>query len=320
MSSHLTPERITDIETFFAATNTLYDGELRRLLLNGINYKFLMTLQNFSNSALQLLGDLHTLNSVGRLADGTIPFEIWLRNAVEQLSFRDTAKILSRALDELTSAAPISEPPEGPEVAPEIRPEIADETINRGQRKMVEMHAMINESTESEPAFYFALEGKQVIGNVVEFGADVDLVFDYGALTDRAMGIVTGTPIDKARETGSEFGISVIPIGFKFRKADKRWYKVARFRGGKLLEQIRFLLKAHDKATTEADTGLCVTFYFLGHAQYSFSIPILLVRSLHDAAATLPRARRISIDLDKHIRAARFGEELLQRSLKESLL
>ncbi|HEX7773422.1 MAG TPA: hypothetical protein VF435_13445, partial [Pyrinomonadaceae bacterium] len=173
---------------------------------------------------------------------------------------------------------------------------------------------------ESEPAFYFALEGERVKGNVVEFGADVDLVFDYGAFTDKAIGTVTGTPIDKARETDSEFGISVIPIGFKFRKTDKRWYKVARFRDGKLLEQVRFLLQAPKQATTESDTGFQVTFYFLGHAQYSFSIPTRLVRSLRETKATLPPAQRIEIDLDKHIKAAMFGEELLDRPLERSLL
>ena len=213
------------------------------------------------------------------------------------------------------------------------------EAINRGQRrvnyqltqvdrKLTEaLKSIIDEqipatssksATKSEPVFYFALEGERVKGNVVEFGAEADLVFDYGALTEKAIGTVKGTPIDKARETGAEFGISVIPVGFTFRRFDKRWYKIARFRDGKLLEQIRFLLKAGDQATTES--GFNVTFYFLGHAQYSFSIPITLVRSLREAKATLPRAQRIEIDLDKHIKAAMFGEELLQRPLERSLL
>jgi len=175
-------------------------------------------------------------------------------------------------------------------------------------------------ASESESVFYFALEGERVKGNVVEFGADVDLVFDYGALIDRALGTVTGSAIDEARETGAEFGISVSPVGFTFREVNKPWYKVAQFRDGKLLEEIRFLLKANQQATTATETGLYVTFYFLGHAQYSFPIPIRLVRSLNDAEATLPRAQPIEIDLDKHLKAAMRGEELLQRPLERSLL
>jgi hypothetical protein len=220
-----------------------------------------------------------------------------------------------------------------PEIAPEVRPELAPEVrpeIARGleffdppARNVSVRESSVMESksaTESEPVFFFALEGERVKGDVVEFGADVDLVFDYGALTAKAIGTVKGTPIDQARETGAEFGISVIPVGFTFRKSDKRWYKVARFRDGKLLEQIRFLLKAQKQATTEADTGLYVTFYFLGHAQYSFSIPIRLVRSLREAEGTLAPAHRIEIDLDKHIKAAKSGEELLQRYREVRLL
>jgi chaperonin GroEL len=180
---------------------------------------------------------------------------------------------------------------------------------------------------EPPPVFYFALEGARVKGDVVEYGADVDLVFDYGALTAKALGTVRGRGLDEARESGTEFGISVIPQGFSFRKADDRWYKVARFNEGRLVEQIRFLLKAHDEVTLAAEktgaaeTGLLVTFYFLGHAQYSFSIPIRLVRSLSEAEDTNLRPRQpIEIDLDKHIQAAMFGEELLQKPVAKSLL
>ena len=211
-----------------------------------------------------------------------------------------------------------------PEIAPELWPELAPDDSGEGTARDVsvrESSVMESKSaTESEPVFFFALEGERVKGDVVEFGADVDLVFDYGALTAKAIGTVKGTPIDQARETGAEFGISVIPVGFTFRKTDKRWYKVARFRDGKLLEQIRFLLKAQKRVTTEADTGLYVTFYFLGHAQYSFSIPIRLVRSLREAEGTLAPAHRIEIDLDKHIKAAMFGEELLQKYREVRLL
>lgn len=215
----------------------------------------------------------------------------------------------------------------GPPGAPET-PELKDETTEFEDADIEKREL----ATDSDPVFYFALEGDRVKSDVVEYGAEVDLVFDYGALTDKALGTVKGSPVDEALETGAEFGISVIPKGFSFRKADKLWHKVGRFRDGKLIEQLRFLLKAHGAktlatenklhggATTQLETGLYVSFYFLGHAQYSFPIPIRLVRSLSEADVTLRPRHRIEIDLDKHIRAAMFGEELLRRSLEVSLL
>jgi chaperonin GroEL len=232
-----------------------------------------------------------------------------------------------------------------PELAPELRPEIApdvpgvEKTIDDGggiglvvergsdsKKRQKRRGARDTETTRSksatkpDPVFYFALEGERVKGNVVEFGADVDLVFDYGALTETALGTVKGSPIDEARETGAEFGISVIPTGLTLRAADDRWYKVARFSEGKLLKQIRFLLKADEKVTTEFATGVCVTFYFYGHAQYSFWLPIQLVRSLSEAKPTLGHGQRIEIDLDKHIKAAMAGEQLLQKYREVRLL
>ncbi|MFZ0063188.1 MAG: chaperonin GroEL [Pyrinomonadaceae bacterium] len=191
----------------------------------------------------------------------------------------------------------------------------------------------VHEAAFTPPSvFYFALEGDRVKSDVVEYAADVDLVFDYGALTAKALGTVKGGSLDEARASGTEFGISVIPQGLSFRKADERWYKVARFEQGRLLEQIRFLLTAHSeeildaenklqgRTSAEAETGLYVTFYFLGHAQYSFSIPIRLVKSLSDAEATSRARQPIEIDLDKHIGAAALGEKLLQRPVEKSLL
>ena len=181
--------------------------------------------------------------------------------------------------------------------------------------------------SKPKPVFYFALEGDRdhVLGNAVVFGADVDLVFDYGALTDSALGTVTGSQIDQAVSSGTPFGISVIPKGLSFRKREDPWYQVAHFEDGKLTAQLRFHLKAHSakklaKENIQSETGLYVTFYFLGHAQYSFSISIKLVARLDAKEILAPSRRPIEIDLDKHIRVAMFGEELLQKPFEGSLL
>jgi V8-like Glu-specific endopeptidase len=127
MFSHLTRERITDIKNVFAAANLQYDRQLRALLLDGIDFQFVGQLRDFDNPDFQLSGDLNRLNSIERLADSTIPFEIWLKNAVRELSYIDRAKVLSHALDELTnhmsSAAPISEPANVPNLV-EVREKI----------------------------------------------------------------------------------------------------------------------------------------------------------------------------------------------------
>jgi len=120
MFAHLTRERISEIKTFLATSNIPYDEQLRSLLLDGINFQYRASLKAFGNDAFQLSGDLNALNSLERLVDGSIPFEMWLRNAIDELSYRDTANILSRALDELTSqkfsSAPISEPAAMPDL------------------------------------------------------------------------------------------------------------------------------------------------------------------------------------------------------------
>jgi hypothetical protein len=120
MWAYLTRERIAEIRQFFSSGNVPYDAELRSLLLDSIDFQFVGQLRNYSNNAYQLSGDLNELNSVPRLADGSIPFEIWLRNAIEQLSFRDTANVLNRALDELTNGKSIVEPIRDAATTPQV--------------------------------------------------------------------------------------------------------------------------------------------------------------------------------------------------------
>ncbi|MFY9621498.1 MAG: trypsin-like peptidase domain-containing protein [Pyrinomonadaceae bacterium] len=120
MFAHLTRELVAEIRNVFTEFNLSYDLEWRPILLHGINRQFVGWLQNFKSDLTQLSGDLNAMNSVERLADGTIPLQIWLRNAVEQLSHIDKTKVFSRALDELnnrmSTAGPISEPAKIPEL------------------------------------------------------------------------------------------------------------------------------------------------------------------------------------------------------------
>lgn len=112
--TYLTRERINELKSFFVTANIAYDEEIRTLLMFGVNFQFVGQLKRFGSDGNQLSGDLNTFNSVERLADGTIPLEVWLRNALDEFSIRDTTNTLSRALDEVTNrkstAAPIANP------------------------------------------------------------------------------------------------------------------------------------------------------------------------------------------------------------------
>lgn len=120
MFAHLSPELISEIRRFFNETQIPYDSELRSILLNGVHFQFVQSLKKYGNDSFQLTGDLNTMNTVERLSDGRIPLETWLRNAVDQLSFRTEAKVFNRALDELTTRKSVAPPIEEPARVPDV--------------------------------------------------------------------------------------------------------------------------------------------------------------------------------------------------------
>jgi hypothetical protein len=111
---------------FFEEPGTGYDRAVRRLLMNGINPKWVGRLRNFDDDASQLSGDLNSLNSAQRLADGTVPFEIWLRNAADEYGHLEQGKVFPRLLDELTTRATGAPPIEEPARVPEVREAIVN--------------------------------------------------------------------------------------------------------------------------------------------------------------------------------------------------
>jgi chaperonin GroEL len=184
-------------------------------------------------------------------------------------------------------------------------------------------------NAQPQQTFYFLLDGEHAKGNIVEYGTDVDLVFNYGELTKEALANVKGKRIRRALETGEGFGISVIPRGFTFRNEDG-WYKTGRFENGKLTKPVRFLLRAnlaedHDQSDADGeihdlDTGFLITFHFKGSAQYAFSIPVHLTHSLADEKEPGEAAVTFEIDLDKHLKDAAIAEALLSNALEVRLL
>lgn len=80
---------------------SLYDRQYRLLFGQGF-IDYLATLDTNNNADWQLEFDLKTFNTVERLANGTIPLQIWLGNAIHHLSLHKQADELQKALDEIT--------------------------------------------------------------------------------------------------------------------------------------------------------------------------------------------------------------------------
>src|SRR5688572_13091423 len=81
----------------------------RSLLLQSIPLAYSSMLQTMGAPNLQALGDLGAMNVRERLADGTVPLEIYLRNASFLLSQTLQQAVILKALDTVvrrTSGAP----------------------------------------------------------------------------------------------------------------------------------------------------------------------------------------------------------------------
>ncbi len=76
-------------------------GSVRPLLFEGIAPSFLAKLRVFPEPRYQLVSDLYGMNRAGRLPDGTVPMEIWLRNALVLVADPAAAATLQRVHDRL---------------------------------------------------------------------------------------------------------------------------------------------------------------------------------------------------------------------------
>lgn len=183
---------------------------------------------------------------------------------------------------------------------------------------------------ELAPHFYFALEGKAAKGDAVQFGTDVDLIFNFAVPPVSVLALMRGEGLERVRRSDADLGISVIPKGFSFRDADADWYKVASFRGGNLKEPVRFLLRARDeeqKKSAQAEdaaddpnslpvlkTGFHIIFDMNGVKLYDFPIPVRLVRSLDEVGEAATR-RPLMLDLDKCVRQAMKAVTTIEKAM-----
>jgi len=73
----------------------------RAILFACIDEAFIAGIPSEATPAGQLLRDLHVMNRVHSLADGTTPFATWLRNAIQLAGSRNEATVFSSALSRL---------------------------------------------------------------------------------------------------------------------------------------------------------------------------------------------------------------------------
>jgi endonuclease G len=116
----LTPEQI-QIVTDAAIDSGLADGTQRQRLLDGIGPRFkAMHLPLVDRPGGQILSDLVRMNDIEQLADGSVPLQVWLRNAIYLT--RDLARpaktfnaILAVINGKVTGQPAIARPAELPE-------------------------------------------------------------------------------------------------------------------------------------------------------------------------------------------------------------
>src|SRR5919197_661554 len=89
-----------------AAVETgLADPAVRPLLFDGIMPRYRGTLPLHPAPGRQVHSDLNEMNRVERLVDGSVPLEIWLRNAVAETTEAGPLTVFQQALDEVARTA-----------------------------------------------------------------------------------------------------------------------------------------------------------------------------------------------------------------------
>lgn len=116
------------------ARGTLYDGQIRFLFAKGIPISYFGGLPINPSPDTQLELDLTNFNTVERLADGTIPLEIWLRNALNFLQAQTQAATVQDMLEIVSSrmsGAPPVQDPTAPNLPLGSLPSGLEKTVDR---------------------------------------------------------------------------------------------------------------------------------------------------------------------------------------------
>ncbi|WP_267243424.1 trypsin-like peptidase domain-containing protein [Streptomyces sp. PR69] len=130
MTAYLSPEALLRVRDA-ALESGLADPSVRPLLFDGILPRYRGTLPLHAAPGRQVHSDLTEMNRVERLIDGSVPLEIWLRNAVAQTAEAGPAAVLQQALDDVARDAGGEPDVLAGRAAPEIKEQIIhrDDTV-----------------------------------------------------------------------------------------------------------------------------------------------------------------------------------------------
>jgi V8-like Glu-specific endopeptidase len=120
---HLHQSRVVELVDAFDDLPVVYDAATRSVLFTGVSPRYLGLLPAGSPPRLQLLGDLGRVNTLERLADGSVPLATWLANAAALASGTESAATYQKALDDVmhrVSGAPRIDAAALPEIAEAI--------------------------------------------------------------------------------------------------------------------------------------------------------------------------------------------------------
>ncbi|MEE1757433.1 trypsin-like peptidase domain-containing protein [Streptomyces sp. SP18CS02] len=104
MTAYLSSEELRRVAGA-ALESGLADPSVRPLLFDGIMPRYRGTLPLLAAPGRQVQSDLGEMNRVERLVDGSVPLEIWLRNAVAETTEAAALAVLQRALDDVARKA-----------------------------------------------------------------------------------------------------------------------------------------------------------------------------------------------------------------------
>ena len=111
--SHLTPDELVQVRDAVDEAE-LGDPEMRPMLFDGVLRRYVRALPLLPSPLNQLHSDLTRMDQVDRLVDGTVPLEVWLRNAARLAVVADAQGVLQAAHDKVaseTSGEPDLPPP-----------------------------------------------------------------------------------------------------------------------------------------------------------------------------------------------------------------
>jgi len=161
--------------------------------------------------------------------------------------------------------------------------------------------------------FHFSLEGERTVGDKVQLGSDVDLVFNYSIPDVTALAEFKGKELEQVLRQDLDLGIAITPKGFTFR--DETWHRVASFYQGKLKNPIRFLLRAGRKEIDDA--GFYITLDVQGYVIYQFHLGVELVAST-EGLKPKHSWREIDLDLGKLLEEKKMAAEAIEEEKKSA--